>query len=117
MISFAIAAMQLLASTPLVGEPRVSADVVSARFEGVSLADGLESCLLTLRVRKGWHIYATPSGKELARADAKAGVERDPKRSVTFTIAIDGKPASINDVWYPPGVVKTDAAGNRYRAY
>jgi len=117
MIPFAIAAMQLLATTPPVGEPRVSADVGTARFEGLSLADGLESCLITLRIRKGWHVYASPSGKELAQADAKAGVKREPKQSVTFTIEIGDKTASINDVWYPPGVVKTAAEGNQYRAY
>jgi hypothetical protein len=92
MIHFAIAAMHLLATTSPVGEPRVSADVVTARFEGLSLADGLESCLITVKMRKGWYIFANPSGNELAQADSKAGVKRDPKRSVVFTIALDSKP-------------------------
>jgi hypothetical protein len=120
MIAFGTTVLQLLAlATPWLAEvPQSSAAVVEATFARYSIADGLESCFVTLKVKKGWHVYANPTRtKEEAAADAKAGVKPRPAGGVACEFLLDGMSASVCDIWYPPGVVQTDALGNKYRAY
>jgi hypothetical protein len=88
------------------GAPKLSADVVEVKLERGSIADGLETYFVSLKVAKGWHIYANPVGP-------KAVAEH----TTTMEFFIDGKRAAVNDIYYPPGVARTDAAGNVYRAY
>jgi hypothetical protein len=120
MILFTTGVLKMLAlATPWFADvPKKSATVVTAEFSRYTIADGLESCFVTLKVKHGWHVYANPAGaKEQAKADAKEGVKTDPAAGVTMEFWIDGMPASVHAIYYPPGVVKTDAAGNKYRAY
>lgn len=114
MVPIAIA-IQLLAVPP--GAPRLSADVVRVEFARYTIADGLESCFVTLKVRAGWHVLAAPaSAKETKAADAKAGITTDAARGVRLEFLLDGRAASVVDVWHPPGAVKTARDGTKYRA-
>jgi hypothetical protein len=107
-----------LATPGFVELPRSSAAVVSASFARFTIADGLESCFVTLKVKPGWHVYANPaSARESAKADAAPGITTDAARGVTMEFRLDGMRASVNDVYHPPGTVKRDAAGTKYRAY
>jgi hypothetical protein len=102
----------------LVELPQSSASVVTASMTRFGLADGLESCFVGIAIKPGWHVYAGPAAaKETAKEDATAGITTDARRGVKFDVLIDGKPASMIDTWSHRGVVKTDAAGKKYRAY
>ena len=61
-------------------------------------------------------LFADAAAKETAKENATAGVTTDAARGVKFEVLIDGKPASLIDTWSHRGVVKTDAAGKKYRA-
>lgn len=116
----ALGTLLALALPGLAEVPRSSAAVVTASFERFTIADGLESCFVTLRIKPGWHVHANPaSDKEAAKLLGKAGggATTDAVRGVTLEVRLDGQPASVNDVWFHPGVLKTDAAGKTYRAY
>jgi len=63
-------------------------------------------------------VYAGPAAaKENAKEDLTAGITTDKARGVTFEVLLDGKPASMIDMWSHRGVVKIDPAGKKYRAY
>jgi hypothetical protein len=115
MLPLAIA-VQLLAVPP--GAPRSSADVVRTEFARHSIADGLESFFVTLKVERGWHVYAAPaSAREREKEDARAGITTDAARGVRFEFLLDGRAATVVDVWHPPGVVKSARDGTKYRAH
>ena len=88
------------------GRPEKSSDVVEAKLDRFTIADGLESFFVTLKVAKGWHVYANPVGAKTLADFA-----------ITLKFFIDGKPASTNDIHYPKGLVKKNAAGDEYRSY
>ena len=91
---------------------------MTASITRFGLADGLESCFVGITIKPGWHVYAGPAAaKETAKEDAAAGITTDKARGVTFEVLLDGKPASMIDTWSHRGVVKTDPAGKKYRAY
>ena len=95
----------LLAAGAARAEPVRSADVVELKLERYTIADGLETYFVTLKVRKGWHLHAGPVG-------GKEGSGSTPR----FEFFLDGKRASVHDVYYPKGVVRKDGGGE-YRAY
>jgi hypothetical protein len=99
-------ALLLLAAGRADGGPEKSADVVEVKLERFTIADGLESFFVSLKVAEGWHVYANPAGAK-ALADSATTVE----------FLIDGKRAATNDIYYPEGVVRKGAAGDEYRAY
>jgi hypothetical protein len=102
----------------LLEAPQSSAAVVTASITRFGLADGLESCFVGITIKDGWHVYAGPAAaKETVKEDALAGITTDKARGVTFEVLLDGKSASMIDTWSHHGVVKTDAAGKKYRAY
>jgi hypothetical protein len=114
----ALGTLVALTTPGFVEMPRSSAAVVTASITRFGLADGLESCFVAIAIKPGWHVYAGPlAAKETAKEDARAGITTDAAQGVTFDILIDGKPASVIDMWSHRGVVKTDAVGKKYRAY
>jgi hypothetical protein len=96
----------LLAAGPADDGPKQSADVVEVKLQRGSLADGLETYFVSLKVAKGWQVYANPAG-----AKAVAG------SATVIEFLIDGKRTAAIDIYYPKGVARKDAAGNEYRVY
>ena len=121
MLPFAITALHLLAlvaPAPAIEDPKTSADVVTVRLEQGSIGDGLESYYVTLKLAYGWSVYANPEGaREIANADAKAGVKTDAKLATTIEFLIDNKLVATHSIYYPTGHLQKDAAGNTYRVY
>jgi hypothetical protein len=91
-------------------KPKTSADVVKVRFYPGSLADGLETYYVEVKVAKGWHVYANPGG-------VKGGAKAEAHVTRVIEILAHGKLAGTAGYDYPKGVRKTDADGKEYFAY
>ena len=99
-----IAVLALLTS-PEDTAPKVSADVVEVTVGPGSLADGLETYYVGVKVKDGWSVYANPG---TGKADATA-VE-------VIEFLADAKRAGTNGIVYPKGKPRRDAAGKAYQA-
>jgi len=99
--------------SPKGDRPKKSADVVAVKLVRHSLADGLESYFVELKVAAGWHVYANAAGWETSRDRAK------PPADATSVIEFraDGKRTSAQDIYYPKGVARKDGARGEYQAY
>jgi hypothetical protein len=98
--------LALLATGLTNDQPTESADVAQVALEQGSIADGLESFYVRLKVTKGWHVYANPVGAKAAGGSA-----------TVVKFLIDGKPVESNDVYYPKGVARKGADGKECRIY
>jgi hypothetical protein len=98
-----VTVLVLLAPAPA---KKQSADVVQVTLEPGSIADGQETYFVSLKVAKGWHVYANSVGAKAAAGSATA---------VEFLI--DGEPEGTDNVYYPKGVARKGASGTEYRAY
>jgi hypothetical protein len=86
--------------------PKESADVVTVTFERGSIANGLETYFVGIKVAKGWHIYANPvENKELAASTTVVEFE------------VDGKKVAYQDFKYPKGLKHKDQSGAEYHVY
>ena len=107
MSSYIIASVLALYAARDDAGPKQSAGVVEARFFPGSLADGLETYYVVLKVKPGWWLYGRPS-PDRGKADAPA--------LEVMGILADGKRAGTCGIEYPPGKARRDAAGKEHRA-
>jgi hypothetical protein len=121
MLPFALETLRLLAIVlplPAVEDPKASADVVAITLERGSLADGLETYYIGIKLARGWSMYAHPAAaRETVKDDAKAGVKTDAKLASTFEMLLDGKKVAFNDIYSFKGRLLKEASGDTYRVY
>lgn len=108
MLAFALSTLTLLTvAAPIPPGAKPSLDVVEVKLQSHSLADGLYSFFVTLKVADGWQVIANkPEAKDL-----------DKSAAVVVEFLADGKPVGVHSTSYPVGEVRKDAEGNEYRAY
>jgi len=99
-------AWALLASSPVVAQPKNSSSVVKASVVADKIgADGKQNVTITLTVDPKWHIYANPVGNP----------EHESTQTVV-TVSGKAKPTSVN-VTYPAGELVKDKVVGDYKVY
>jgi hypothetical protein len=101
-----LGAVLILAAGQAAGAPQTSADVVAVTLERGSIADGLETYFVRLKVAKGWRVFAGAAKADAARRSA-AVVE----------FFLNGKTAFTADIYYPEGAARPDDARAGRRVY